>query len=142
GRGTMSVDREACGDVLNDKTVLVTGGCGSVGSELCRQIATFSPRRLLILDNNESALHDVELELRARYPMLTLTPLLADVADGDEVDFLFSKHRPQVIFHAAAYKHVPLMEQYPEAAARVNIGGTMVTLKKARYYRAERFVLV
>jgi FlaA1/EpsC-like NDP-sugar epimerase/lipopolysaccharide/colanic/teichoic acid biosynthesis glycosyltransferase len=142
GRGGMRVDREACGLVLNDKTVLVTGGCGSVGSELCRQIANFSPQRLLVLDNNESALYDVELELRARYPTLTLTGLLADVADPGELDFLFSKYRPQVIFHAAAYKHVPLMEQYPEAAVRVNIGGTLTTLRKAAKYGVERFVLV
>jgi FlaA1/EpsC-like NDP-sugar epimerase len=71
-----------------------------------------------------------------------LTPLLADVADAGELDFLFSKHRPQVIFHAAAYKHVPLMQQYPEAAVRVNVGGTLVTLRKACQYGAERFVLV
>src|SRR5207245_11072160 len=142
GRGGMRVDREACGRVLNDKTVLVTGGCGSVGSELCRQIANFSPQRLLVLDNNESALHDVELELHARYPTLNVTSLLADVADPGELDFLFSKYRPQVIFHAAAYKHVPLMEQYPEAAVRVNVGGTLTTLRKAAKYGVERFVLV
>jgi FlaA1/EpsC-like NDP-sugar epimerase len=140
-RGTI-FDRARCAAVLEDKAILVTGASGSVGSELCRQIATFATRRLFILDNNESGLFDLHHELRSLHPSLAVEPLLADVADESRMDDLFAQFRPQVVFHAAAYKHVPLMEQYPEAAVRVNVGGTLVVLRMARKHHAESFVLV
>jgi FlaA1/EpsC-like NDP-sugar epimerase/lipopolysaccharide/colanic/teichoic acid biosynthesis glycosyltransferase len=142
GRQRVRVDMDACSRALKDKIVLVTGGSGSVGSELCRQMIPFAPGRVIILDNNESALHDLEIELRALCPTLEIVSLVGDVTDDHRMDALFSEIRPQVIFHAAAYKHVPLMQRYPEEAVRVNVGGTLVTLEKARSYGAERFVLV
>src|SRR5207244_3126006 len=114
GRKPASVDVEACEAVLNAKTVLVTGGCGSVGSELCRQVAAFGPGLLVVLDNNESGLFDFETELRARFPEVRMTTVVGDVTDALKMDRLFAEIRPDVIFHAAAYKHVPLMEIYPE----------------------------
>ena len=142
GRRPAEIDIEACSAVLRDKTVLITGGCGSVGSELCRQAATFDPRHLVVLDNNESGLFDFEVEIRAKYPQLSATFVVGDVTDHPKMDRLFGEARPNVIFHAAAYKHVPLMEVYPEEAARVNIRGTQLILTMSQRYGAKHFVLV
>ncbi|MBI3978897.1 MAG: polysaccharide biosynthesis protein [Chloroflexi bacterium] len=142
GRKPATVDQAACARVIADKSVLITGGCGSIGSELCRRIAMLRPRLLLVLDNNESGLYDLEIELRARFPGLNLRAVVGDVTDERKMALLFAAERPQVIFHVAAYKHVPLMEQYPEEAIRVNIRGSQVTVETALRYGAERFVLV
>lgn len=142
GRPRVTMDREGCRRVLGDKVVLVTGACGSIGSELCQQIASFAPRRLIALDNNETGLYDLEVELRAKFASLDVLVVVADVTDAARIDLVYQAVRPQVIFHVAAYKHVPLMEHFPEAAVRVNIQGTWVALAKAQEYEAERFVLV
>ncbi len=142
GRPRATVDRAACHRVMGEKVVLVTGACGSIGSELCQQIASFAPRRLIALDNNETGLYDLEVELRARFAGLDIVVVVGDVTDDTRMDSVFQATRPQVIFHVAAYKHVPLMEHHPEEAVRVNIQGTWVTLAKAREYHAERFLLV
>jgi FlaA1/EpsC-like NDP-sugar epimerase len=142
GRQPAVLDGPACEAVLRNKVVLVTGGCGSVGSELCRQTAAFSPEHLVILDNNESGLYDLEIEIRAQHPDLLMTFVVGDVTDEVRMDRLFAATRPQVIFHAAAYKHVPLMQIYPEEAVRVNVGGTQCALTMARRYGAQVFVLV
>jgi FlaA1/EpsC-like NDP-sugar epimerase len=142
GRNPLSVDQSACETVVARKSVLVTGGCGSIGSELCRQIAGYAPRRLLVLDNNETGLYDLEIELRTRLPALDLEVLVGDVTDDQKMDAVFAEFRPQTVFHVAAYKHVPLMERYPEEAVRVNVLGTQIAVDKADRYGAERFVLV
>jgi len=142
GRPPAALDRAACQRTLGDKIVMVTGACGSIGSELCRQIAGFGPQRLVIVDNNETGVYDLELELRARLPTVVLAVVVADVTNQARLQALFRTARPQVIFHVAAYKHVPLMQEYPEEAVRVNIGGTWNTLQQARRFGAERFVLV
>ncbi len=142
GRPRATIDRTACQRVLGDKVVLVTGACGSIGAELCRTIASIRPARLVAMDNNETGLYDLEIELRATFPGLDLAAAVGDVTDALKMGALFAEFRPQVIFHVAAYKHVPLMEIYPEEAVRVNVRGTWVTLAQARRYGAEQFVLV
>ncbi|HUY74129.1 MAG TPA: polysaccharide biosynthesis protein [Candidatus Dormibacteraeota bacterium] len=142
GRQPAMIDVDACERVLANKTVLVTGGCGSVGSELCRQIVAFEPVHLVVYDNNETGLFDLELELRSIAPRLRMTLMVGDVADESKMRRVFDETEPQVIFHAAAYKHVPLMELYPEEAVRVNVKGTMLALDNAARIGAEFFVLV
>src|SRR5690606_34269219 len=112
---------------LKRRTILVTGAAGSIGSELCRQLVGFEPVRLLMLDNNESGLHDLEIEVRASTsPDVTLTPLLADITDDESIIRIFETYRPEIVFHAAAYKHVPMLQKHPREALRVNTGGTFL----------------
>ncbi len=142
GRQPAIIDLDACEKVLANKTVLVTGGCGSVGSELCRQVVAFNPLHLVVVDNNETGIYDLEFELRELAPGVRMTLIVGDVADQAKMKRIFDETRPRVIFHAAAYKHVPLMELYPEEAVRVNIQGTLVSLDNAARIGAECFVLV
>lgn len=142
GRQPVNIDHAACEAVIGGKVVMVTGGCGSVGSELCRQIAKFEPQLLVIVDNNESGLFDLAIELRNQFGHLPVRAVVADVTDEPKMERAFREFAPAVIFHAAAYKHVPLMETYPEEAVRVNVGGTLVVLDKARAHGAGLFVLV
>jgi FlaA1/EpsC-like NDP-sugar epimerase len=142
GRSEAIVDRPSCARVLEGKSVLVTGAAGSVGSELCRQIAAFGPRQLVGLDNNESGLYDLAIELRSGVTPIQLDMVVADVRNPNAISRAFEKARPDVVFHAAAYKHVPLMEEFPEEAVAVNVRGTDVVLEAARKVGAERFVFV
>jgi FlaA1/EpsC-like NDP-sugar epimerase len=142
GRQAVQLDRQACEGVLRDRVVLITGGCGSVGSELCRQVARFEPKQLVVLDNNETGLYDLELALRASFSKLRLSVVVGDVTNAARMDAVFREVKPDVIFHAAAYKHVPLMERFPQEAVKVNVGGTAVVLEMARLYGARHFVLV
>lgn len=127
---------------VTGKVVLITGAAGSIGSELCRQMATFEPVRLILLDNNESALHDLLIDLQARHADLDIVPVLADVTHQDIICEVFNRHQPQVVFHAAAYKHVPMLEHYPQEGIRVNVTGTRNLAECARDFGAERFVLI
>src|SRR5439155_22852184 len=104
GRQAVQLNRDACERVLRDRVVLITGGCGSVGSELCRQVAQFEPKQLVILDNNETGLYDLEIALRTRFRGLAISIMIADVTDDARMDSVFAEVKPQVIFHAAAYK--------------------------------------
>lgn len=142
GRTPVQIDQTACAGVITGKVVLVTGACGSIGIELCRQLCAFAPRQLLVLDNNETGAYDLEIELRMRFPAVGVTPIVADVTDARKVEQVFRETSPQVVFHVAAYKHVPLMERYPEEAVRVNVGGTRAVAAMAQRFEAERFVLV
>ncbi len=142
GREPVMLDRAGCARVLTKRRVLVTGAAGSIGSELCRQILVFAPAELVVLDNNESGLYDLDLELRAMQPDSKLEVVVADVTDAAKVTMVFAEARPEVIFHVAAYKHVPLMERYPEEAFRVNVLGTRAVLDAARSMAADHFVLV
>ncbi|MEP7215185.1 MAG: nucleoside-diphosphate sugar epimerase/dehydratase [Anaerolineaceae bacterium] len=142
GREPVQVDYEACRHSVRDKVVLVTGAAGSIGSELCRQVLTFSPRELHLLDNNESGLYDLSLELVGVSPETTIRLWVGNVVDAEKVDDVFNQVRPDLVYHAAALKHVPLMEEHPDEAFRVNVLGTLNVASAARIYGADRFVLI
>lgn len=142
GRQPVEVDYDACRHLLAGKVVLVTGAAGSIGSELCRQVLPFGPRCLLMLDNNESGLHDLLGELQDGEAAAHVRAVIGDVTNRAKMEAVFRQHRPQVVFHAAAYKHVPLMEEFPEEAVRTNVLGTLIAGRLACQHGAERFVLI
>lgn len=127
-------------EVIGDRVVLVTGAGGSIGSELCRQIASGSPRKLILLERSENSLFYINLELQDRFPNLSIVPRLVDVTCRDRVRAIFESERPEIIFHAAAHKHVHLMELHPYEAVRNNVLGTRNTALAARDFGASRFV--
>lgn len=142
GRDPVKVDlSEICGYV-QDEVVLVTGGGGSIGSELCRQIARFNPKSLLILDNNENNIYDIENELKVKYPALNQVSIVANIREKDRINSIFEQLHPAVVFHAAAHKHVPLMEANPTEAIKNNVFGTLNVTDAADKYGAKRFVLI
>ncbi len=127
---------------LTDRTVAVTGAGGSIGSELCRQIVSLKPKLLILLGKGENSLYEIAAELSRSHPGQRTETLICDVADIRRVDRVFSKYKPQVVFHAAAHKHVPMMEHNPGEAVKNNIFGTKSVAEAALKYRAERFVLI
>jgi len=142
GREAVQLDGNAIRAYLRNKTILVTGSGGSIGSELCRQIATLDPSRLILFDHGEFNLYSIDFELRKKFPDLDLVTVLGDVKSLDRVDWTFSKFKPQVIFHAAAYKHVPMIEINPAEGVRNNVIGTRLVAEVADKYGAECFVMV
>ena len=142
GREAVQLDGNAIRAYLRNKTILVTGSGGSIGSELCRQIATLDPSRLILFDHGEFNLYSIDFELRKKFPGLDLITVLGDVKSLERVDWTFSKFRPQVIFHAAAYKHVPMIEINPAEGVRNNVLGTRQVAEVADKYGAECFVMV
>ena len=135
--------KDSTNKLITGKTVMVTGGGGSIGSELCRQIAMCSPKKLIILDIYENSAYSIQQELLRRYgKRLNLHVLIASVRDSKKIDALFRANRPDVVFHAAAHKHVPLMENSPEEAVKNNVFGTYNVACAADRYGAERFVLI
>ncbi len=127
---------------FKDKVVMVTGAAGSIGSELCRQLASFGVKKLILFDNAETPMHNIRLELEEKFPDLKFVPIIGDVRQGPRVDFAFREHRPQIVFHAAAYKHVPLMEENPCEAIRVNVHGTHTVADKCIEYDVEKMVMI
>jgi FlaA1/EpsC-like NDP-sugar epimerase len=142
GREPVEVDFAACSASVHGRSVLVTGAAGSIGSELCRQVLTFEPRELHLLDNNESGLHDLSLELAEISPDTVLKLWVGNITDEQRVDAIFDASRPDLVYHSAALKHVPLMEEHPGEAFRVNIVGTMNVVRAARLYETGTFVLI
>lgn len=142
GRQSVSLDWEAINREIRDKRILVTGGGGSIGSELCRQIARLRPAQLIIFEQSEFNLYTIEAELVREFPQLSLTAMLGDATDVAAVENLFAIHAPQVVFHAAAYKHVPMLEQHSRAAVVNNVFGTRVVAHAAHNHGCEAFVLV
>lgn len=142
GRADLSHHQAIDLGYVRSKVTLVTGAAGSIGSELCRQLCLLPVSKLIMLDNNESALHELHIELQTKFPSLTLIPVLADITVTELVEATFYDYRPQVVFHAAAYKHVPMLERYPSEALRVNIGGTRNVAEAARNHTVDRFVLI
>ena len=124
------------------KVIMVTGAAGSIGSELCRQLATFGIKQLILFDNAETPMHNIRLELEERFPDLDFVPIIGDVRQEPRLDLAFRKYRPAVVFHAAAYKHVPLMEENPCEAVRVNVGGSRNVADKCIEYGVEKMVMV
>ena len=142
GRDSAKVDNSQLSQLLTGKTVLVTGGGGSIGSELCRQIARFSPKCLIIFDIYENNAYDIQQELRRTNSELNLLTLIGSVRDTARVEALFEKYHPEIVFHAAAHKHVPLMEDSPNEAIKNNVFGTYHVAEAAAKYGAESFVLI
>ena len=142
GRDTIRVDMEEIFGQLSGKTILVTGGGGSIGSELCRQIAGHGPKRLIIFDIYENNAYEIQQELKRKFPNLNLEVLIGSVRDSRRVSHVFEAYRPDVVFHAAAHKHVPLMETSPCEAVKNNTIGTYKTAYAAMMNGCERFVLI
>jgi FlaA1/EpsC-like NDP-sugar epimerase len=141
-RPPVELDTAGMGAYLYGRTVLVTGAAGSIGAELVRQIALFEPARLVLMDQNETQLFALELELRRTAPRVPAFPEIADVRDRERIRQVLATYRPQVIFHAAAYKHVPMMEAHPQEAVQTNILGTRVMAEVASELGAEMFVQI
>ena len=142
GRDPIVVDNSAILASLTDRVVLVTGGGGSIGSELCRQIAAHNPRRLVIFDIYENNAYDIQQELLRTYPGLNLEVFIGSVREKARVRAIFEREHPQIVFHAAAHKHVPLMEVSPHEAIKNNVFGTLNVAQAADEFAAERFVLI
>lgn len=142
GRETIQVNMEEIFQHLKGKTILVTGGGGSIGSELCRQIAGHEPRQLIIFDIYENNAYAIEQELKRKYPELNLAVLIGSVRDSRRIDWVFEHYRPDIVYHAAAHKHVPLMETSPNEAIKNNVLGTYKTAYAALKYGTKRFVLI
>lgn len=142
GREPVRIDAREVSDFLRGKIVMVTGGGGSIGSELCRQIASFSPAKLIIVDIYENNAYFVQQELKNRYPKIELEVLIASVRNTNRMDQIFDKYRPEFVYHAAAHKHVPLMEDSPNEAIKNNVGGTLKLAKAADKYGVKRFIFI
>ncbi len=142
GRDSVKVDINEISGYVQNKTVLVTGGGGSIGSELCRQIAANHPKQLIIFDIYENNAYSIQQELRYKYPHLNLEVLIGSVRDEVRINAVFEKYSPDIVYHAAAHKHVPLMEDSPNEAIKNNIFGTYNTAAAADKYKAETFILI
>ncbi|WP_055184868.1 polysaccharide biosynthesis protein [Clostridium paraputrificum] len=142
GREPIKLDFSGISSYIENKVIMVTGGGGSIGSELCRQIARFNPKELIIFDIYENNAYDLQNELLRKYKDLNLKTLIGSVRDRKRLNSIFKEYRPQVVFHAAAHKHVPLMEDSPGEAIKNNVLGTLNTAELASEYGVERFVLI
>lgn len=142
GREPIKVNMDDIMGYVKDKVVMITGGGGSIGSELCRQIAAKQPKQLIIVDIYENNAYGIQLELKHDYPNLNLETLIASVRDKGKVNDLFKKYHPDIIYHAAAHKHVPLMEDAPNEAIKNNVFGTLNVVKAADQYGAKKFILI
>lgn len=142
GRDPIELDNKNIKNLIKDKTILVTGGGGSIGSELCRQIIKYKPQNLVILDIYENTLYDIERELEADYPTANIKAIIGSVRDKERLEEVFNKYKPNVVFHAAAHKHVPLMETSPLEAIHNNVFGTYNVVNCADKFGVEKFVLI
>jgi len=142
GRRQVRLDLSQIGGYLTDKRVMVTGGCGSIGSELCRQIVRFQPKTLIIVDINESGLFDIEMEFKTKFPDMNVAPILCPIQDSHVMRRVFDHERPEVVFHAAAYKHVPMLEIHPWEAVLNNIVGSQAILELCSENGVRRCVVV
>ena len=142
GRDTVKIDIDSIAGYVRNKVVLVTGGGGSIGSELCRQVAAHSPRMLIIFDIYENNAYDIQQELKKKYPALKLEVLIGSVRNTSRIESVMDLYRPDVVYHAAAHKHVPLMEDSPNEAIKNNVFGTYKTARAADKYGVKKFVLI
>jgi len=142
GREIIKLDEERIGAYLKDQNVLVTGAGGSIGSELCRQICRFQPEKIILFERAESPLHAIELELKQSFKNIIIVPVLADIQDKNQLNKAFEGHQPHIVFHAAAYKHVPMLEIQPWRAIDNNVIGTKNLIEVSVEYNVEKFVFV
>lgn len=141
-RNEIEVDNKLISEDLQGRTILITGGAGSIGSELARLIAGFEPKKLIVLDNAESMLHEIDLFLKNTFPNLNYQVYLADITKVDRMDGIFKKFKFDIVYHAAAYKHVPMIERHPREGIRTNTIGTRIIAELAAKYKCDRFVMV
>ena len=142
GRDPIVLDNDNIGALINEKTILITGAGGSIGSELCRQIVKYEPKEMIILDIYENNLYDIELELKANYNNIKIIPIIASIRDKKKMDNVFKIYKPYVVFHAAAHKHVPLMEGSPLEAIKNNVFGTYNVVNCCDKYNVKRCILI
>lgn len=142
GRDPIVLDNSNIEDLIKDNVIMITGAGGSIGSELCRQIAKFGPKEMVLIDIYENSLYDIELELKANYKNIKIDAIIASVRDKNRMESVFEKHRPYLVFHAAAHKHVPLMEFSPLEAIKNNVFGTYNVVNCCDKYNVKRFVLI
>jgi FlaA1/EpsC-like NDP-sugar epimerase len=142
GREEINISMSKIREDLSGKRIMITGAAGSIGSELCRQLAKFGVRQLILFDNAETPIHNLRLELEEKFPELNFVPMIGDVRIKDRLDVAFRTYRPDIVFHAAAYKHVPLMEENPCEAVSVNVIGTRNVADKCLRYDVEKMVMI
>ncbi|WP_294464939.1 nucleoside-diphosphate sugar epimerase/dehydratase [uncultured Anaerofustis sp.] len=142
GRDAVDIKNKELKKFVDGKTVMVTGGGGTIGSELCRQITANNPKRLIVVDIYENTAYELQMELKRKHPDIDVTVLIASIRDMNRMDSIFNKYKPEIVYHAAAHKHVPLMEYSPNEAVKNNCKGTLNLVKLADKYKVERFVLI
>lgn len=142
GRKEINISMDIIAENIEGRNVLVTGAAGSIGSEIVRQIALFKPRSIICLDQAETPLHELDLELRSKFPKLIYIPVIGDVRNSERMTMVFNRYKPEVVYHAAAYKHVPMMEKNPCEAILTNVFGTMTVVEKAIENNVQMFVMV
>jgi FlaA1/EpsC-like NDP-sugar epimerase len=142
GRDPIKLDLNKIQTGLTDKTILVTGGAGSIGSEIARQLTRFNSKQIIIVDQAETPSFYLGEELKAKIPCCNFRTVIGDVTRADDMEAIFRKYKPEIVFHAAAYKHVPMMEIHPHQAFRINVGGTKIISDLAIKYHAEKFVII
>ncbi len=142
GRAPVTLDSDRIGAFLRDRVIMITGAGGSIGSEMCRQIARFDPRRMVLIEQAEHPLFEIDRELRAAFPAIDVVPCIADIGDATRIRRLFEAQRPSAVFHAAAHKHVPMMEYNPGEAIKNNVHGTRVVADAAAALGCEKFVMI
>jgi len=144
GRELVNIDKKPIMGMLEDKVVLVTGACGSIGSEICRQIRTYKPKKLLLLDIDESGLHDSALRLLNYKSEWSdeVVPILCDIKNEEKLNFIMKKYKPEIVFHAAAYKHVPMIQLYPEEGIKTNVSGSFNVLKVSKENGVKKVVVI
>ncbi len=142
GRDSIQLRMDKIAEHISGNVIMVTGGGGSIGSELCRQIALHNPRQLIIVDIYENNAYNIQMELKRNYPDLNLVTLIASVRDRKRIDSIFAEYRPDIVYHAAAHKHVPLMEDSPNEAIKNNVLGTYIVAQAADEYKVKRMVLI
>jgi len=141
-RDPIQLDEENIREQIHNKTVLITGAAGSIGSEIARQVASFHPGHLILLDQAESPLYEMELELKDHFPKLSFEVVMGDVRNKERMENVFRTFRPELIYHAAAYKHVPMMENNPSESILTNVLGTQICADLAVHYNSKKFVMV
>jgi FlaA1/EpsC-like NDP-sugar epimerase len=142
GREEVNLDLKEISDFIRGRRIMITGAGGSIGSELCRQIASYKPEQIILLDIYENNLYDLQNELRRRFPQLEMKSIIASIRDRKRIFEIFEKTKPQIVFHAAAHKHVPLMEENPQEAIKNNVFGTLNLIEAADEYEVSRFVQI
>ena len=142
GRDEIKINLDEIRESLKGKVVMVTGAAGSIGSELCRQLCTFGLKELILFDSAETPMHNIRLELEEKFPQVHFEPVMGDIRMADRVESVFSRFHPQYVFHAAAYKHVPLMEENPCEAVHTNVYGTRLVANMAVKYGVDKFIMI